>query len=119
MVVVLKLNPEAARLLIEELASSGAQERVRSLASSAASRSARHPAVDPALASIQRVLSLVQKVHATVVPLDQSTTDSALSTFFTIHVPDTQDATRLAAVLVDVSLVEAAYVKPSDEPPVV
>lgn len=104
MTVVLQLHPDAARTLRERLLARDASPRA--------------PAAPPGRSSpVVRVLALIDEAHATVVPVDPRASDPHLSTFFTIHVPNPDDAARLASGLFGMPSVEAAYVKPSDEPP--
>lgn len=53
-------------------------------------------------------------------PLDRvhpETSDPALASFFAIDVDDRQEALKLLDRLLEDSAVEAAYIKPDDEPP--
>ena len=45
------------------------------------------------------------------------TSDPALASFFAIEVRDHQEASKLVDRLLEDSAVEAAYIKPDDEPP--
>ncbi len=109
MTVVLQMHVDAARALRERLAA-------RDAGPGAAERGgARFAAFTPP--PVARVLALVDAAHAAVVPVDPHASDPHLSTYFTIHVPNPEDAARLAFELLGMPSVEAAYVKPSDEPP--
>lgn len=107
LIVALQLRPEAARLFLREISSRGTSGTVSPL----------RRLESPDLASVRRVLALVREAGAGVAPLDPRSTDPVLSTFFTIDVPDAASASSLAAALLDLPAVEAAYVKPSDETP--
>ena len=101
MIVALQVRPEAAQLLREALSST-----------QRSSSSAR-----PDDASLHRLLTLVRDARASVTPVHPRATDPLLSNLFTLDVPDPQHAADLAAALLNLPIVEAAYVKPSDEPP--
>lgn len=49
-------------------------------------------------------------------PVHPTTRDPTLGTFFTVEVDDPQDAAKLVERLLKDPSVEAAYIKPDDEP---
>ncbi len=49
-------------------------------------------------------------------PVHPTTQDATLTTFFSVIVDDREEASRLVARLLNDPSVEAAYVKPGDEP---
>jgi hypothetical protein len=106
-IVALQLDAGAARLLRDLLTSPPKARRSPGKGATAGAR--RSP--------VQRVWALVGDANATVTPVHPLAGDPLLSTYFTVNVPDVEDAARLAAAVLDVPGVEAAYVKPSDEPP--
>ncbi len=101
MTVALQLRPEAAQLLREELSSPQHST----------------PPARADEAALRRMLALVRDARASVTPVHPRATDPLLSNLFTLDVPDPQHAADLAAALLNLPIVEAAYVKPSDEPP--
>lgn len=109
MTVVLQMHVDAARALRERLSARDPGPRAAGRAAPSSAALGPPP--------VARVLALVDAARATVVPVDPHASDPHLSTFFTIHVPNPEDAARLAFELLGMPLVEAAYVKPSDEPP--
>jgi hypothetical protein len=100
MTVALQLRLEAARLLREEMSSTR-----------------RPTAASTERASVRRVLALIRDARASVTAVHPRATDPVLSTFFSIDAPDAERAARLASDLLKLPIVEAAYVKPPDEPP--
>ena len=118
-IVAFQLRPEAARLVREELASrkTAPGQRSSGHASAPGRKRNRRETERPEMASVRKVLALVHKMRADVLPVHPLATDPVLSTFFTVHVPDAKNAASLAAALLKVPLVAAAYVKPPDEPP--
>ncbi len=109
MTIVLQLHPDVARTLRERLLTRDASPRAVSPRVPDAPAGRSSPAA--------RVLALIDEAHATVVPVDPRASDPHLSTFFTIHISSPDHAARLASGLLGMPSVEAAYVKPSDEPP--
>jgi hypothetical protein len=76
----------------------------------AARRKRRRAAADP-FASVEKALGLQ------VQPLHPGSDDPELQRFFAVDVPDRGAAERALALLRRVPAVDAAYVKPEDEPP--
>jgi hypothetical protein len=66
-------------------------------------------------ANARTVLQLVRKAGASLRP--QAPADGAASTFFTVEGADEQALNALAAQIRAIAGVEAAYLKPADEPP--
>ena len=52
-----------------------------------------------------------------VEPLHPGSTDPALSSYYRVHVPDAQSASKVIEAVRALPSVTAAYVKPEDEPP--
>lgn len=52
-----------------------------------------------------------------LVPIHPTTTDASLSRFFSMDVDNQAEASKLVARLLKDPNVEAAYIKPDDEPP--
>ena len=67
--------------------------------------------------SPERALPGLEKLGLTLEPMHPGESDPALATYFTVEVPDAATADRAIGALRDHDAVEAAYVKPAEEPP--
>ncbi|HEY2715004.1 MAG TPA: hypothetical protein VGI73_02160 [Solirubrobacterales bacterium] len=64
-----------------------------------------------------RTLPGLEQLGRSLEPMHPGESDPALASYFTVEVPDAAAADRAIAVLREHEAVEAAYVKPSEEPP--
>jgi hypothetical protein len=65
----------------------------------------------------ERALPGMENLGISLDPMHPGESDPALASYFTVEVPDAAAADRAIAVLRAHDAVEAAYVKPSEEPP--
>ncbi len=78
----------------------------------AATELARRTATDS-----ERTLPGLEHLGHSLEPMHPGESDPALASYFTVEVPDAAAAGRAIAALREHDAVEAAYVKPSEEPP--
>lgn len=62
-------------------------------------------------------LRMVEALGVTIEPMHQGTSDPDLMTYFIVEVPDLETAQRVINRLQQSTEIEAAYLKPPDEPP--
>lgn len=62
-------------------------------------------------------IALLKKSGRTMAPLHATTRDASLDSFFLLEIDDPVEAARVAEELLKDPEVEAAYLKPADEPP--
>lgn len=78
----------------------------------AAAEIARHEEKSP-----EQALPGLDELGVTLKPMHPGESDPALATYFTVDVSDAAAADRAIGALRDHDAVEAAYVKPAEEPP--
>jgi hypothetical protein len=71
---------------------------------------------EPATADGEELVHLLDDQDITLTPLHPQTDDATLASWFTVDVPDDR-ADDVVNALRSSAAVEAAYVKPADEPP--
>ncbi len=72
---------------------------------------------EPSTIMTREILEFIEKEGLVLKPLDPGTNDLGLAVFFTVGVPQHQDAERIRSTLLTFKGVEGAYVKPPSAPP--